>query len=234
MKRLLLFCTFIFIFSTLSAQKVLLVSVGYNGSNLRYAEKDAEDLVEVYKSKSVHNVMYELCTGPLATTDRVKATLDKCAEIARPEDTFIFFFSGHAGMQLYNGSFTYDELVSAVRDIDVANKIILINTCWSGNITNTDWENEIEPGENIMVLTSSRNSEHSGEYENMENGAFPTWLLAGLRGAADNSPRNKVVTPEEIFSYVKNGLDELSGRTGKEQHPKMKYNDKKMPVIKLK
>ena len=65
-------------------------------------------------------------------------------------------------------------------------------------------------------------------------GAFPTWLLAGLRGAADNSPRNKVVTPEEIFSYVKNGLDELSGRTGKEQHPKMKYNDKKMPVIKLK
>lgn len=234
MKRLLLFCAFILIFSSLSAQRVLLVSVGYNGGNLRYAEKDAEDLVEVYKSKSVHKVKYELCTGSLATTDRVKATLDKCAEMARPEDTFIFFFSGHAGLRLYDGSFSYDELMAAVRDIDVANKIILINTCGSGNLEGRDWNLEIDPGENLMVLTSCRGNESSSEYENMENGAFPTWLLAGLRGAADNAPRNKVVTPEEIFSYVKNGLDELADRTGKDQHPKMKYNNKKMPVIKLK
>ena len=101
MKRLFLLTIFFFILTSASAQRVFLISVGYNGSNLRYAEKDAKDVCRVFKIKSVDSLKYGLYTGSEATVSSVTAALSECEKIARPEDTFVFFFSGHCGMKFY-------------------------------------------------------------------------------------------------------------------------------------
>ena len=233
MKRLFLLTIFFFILTSASAQRVFLISVGYNGSNLRYAEKDAKDVCRVFKKRTADSLRYELCTGSDATVSHVTAALSKCERIARPEDTFVFFFSGHCGMKFYDGSFTYSQLYQHVKDINASNKAIIINTCYSGNAKNQDWNVDLEPGDNIMILTSCRSGETSAEYENLDNGAFPTWLVPGLAGRADKAPRDKVVTAIELYTYVNAGLEKLSERTGREQHPTMRIHNQQMPIIKL-
>ena len=233
MKRLFLLTIFFFILTSASAQRVFLISVGYNGSNLRYAEKDAKDVCRVFKIKSVDSLKYGLYTGSEATVSSVTAALSECEKIARPEDTFVFFFSGHCGMKFYDGSFTYSQLYQHVKGINASNKAIIVNTCYSGNAKNQEWNVDLGPGDNIMIMTSCRSGETSAEYENLDNGAFPTWLIPGLAGRADKAPQDKVVTAVELYDYIKTGLEELSERTGREQHPTMRIHNLQMPIIKL-
>ena len=67
------------------------------------------------------------------------------------------------------------------------------------------------------MFLSSRTNEYSIEKRNMKNGFFTAFLERGLRGGADTN-KDKVVTAKEIFTFVSNGVKNLSqGR----QHPVM-------------
>lgn len=70
----------------------------------------------------------------------------------------------------------------------------------------------------VALLTSAEASEVSLEDERWGggHGVFTHYLLEGMRGAADTSPRNGVVTLGELFEYVR---ENVKNATDYRQHP---------------
>lgn len=76
----------------------------------------------------------------------------------------------------------------------------------------------LEKLEGRRALASSRGDELSYEEERFGNSIFTHFLLKGLRGEADCSPRDGNVTIEELYSYV---YDNTKAATGGKQSPQL-------------
>ena len=90
----------------------------------------------------------------------------------------------------------------------------------------------------FYVLTASRHHELSWGHESGEAGNyFIDWLVEGIgtksKSPADASPKNKVLTLEELFSYVKKYNDHTfwDGYDYYTQHAQRYPKNSKYPVL---
>lgn len=208
--------------------KVYLVAVGisdYPGkrSDLNLPAKDAKAITELYKKNT--ELQYCQLLNSEATTDKIKAAMNKVFASAGENDKVVFFFSGHGykgGFKTYDGRLDYSDIQKAMSRSKCKNKMIFADACFAGKMrgkrqTNSQNIQNTRKNINVMLFLSSRDNEVSIEHRNMKNGFFTTYLINALRGNADTN-RDRIITAKELFKFVSENVANISDN---KQHPVM-------------
>jgi uncharacterized caspase-like protein len=138
------------------------------------------------------------------------------------------------------------EIKLSLRENLLAERVIMIaDTCHSAGLSgegardvgdssgaiNLYLKGASEAKKGLALLTSAATNQASFEDEKWGggHGVFTHFLLEGMRGAADNNPKNGVVTVGELFEYVRK---EVKKATEDGQHPCIgnEMFDRNLPV----
>ena len=227
------------------APQTWLVSVGNNlgrsdEPELRYAESDAERFASVMRQLGRVAPEQELVLRGGDASGFRKALLKTNAQIRRqangPTRALVVYYSGHAdavGLHMGDTTMSYDELRTIVESSPAKVRVLIVDSCRSGGITQVKGVRPAEPFairledridiEGFAVITSSAGSEDSQESDNLRASFFTHHLINALRGAADRNQDGRV-TLQEAYSYAYQETIRSSGRTLQLQHPTYAYD----------
>lgn len=214
--------------------------------NLTYAAKDAGDAYDLLTSQRAlyKHIVAKLLQNRQATKSNIERWFEAGCRVAKPQDTLIFYFSGHGTVDPESG----EQYLAVAHDTDVANlgetavpmsgldflgkiradhALIILDTCHAAGVADFASSpngpsffmlfEQFVTLRNKLLLTSSRTSEESWELLKLDNGVFTHLFLKGLKGDADAN-QNGRVTVEEVFRYVKDGTEKLTKGI---QHPEL-------------
>jgi tetratricopeptide (TPR) repeat protein len=195
---------------------------------LQFAERDAQSIYTIaispeggnFKQENVH-----VLEGAKATLANVRHEIGEwLPSVAKEGDRVLIYFAGHGFIYQGKGylapfdfdlnnvaatGYPMDELSVAIGSkIHATSKILLTDACHSGAISPEDVESlnakleKLNPS--LFSLTASRARERSFESPDLEggHGVFTYYVVRGMGGAADVSPRDGVVTADELSEYV--------------------------------
>jgi hypothetical protein len=198
--------------------------------SLAYANSDAALMgLTIYAGK-LGNILdehiYHLFNEK-ATAENIELILSHLSEIMSKEDQLFFYYSGHG---YFGGLYTYDlyaikmlsykKLRQHLQTINCKNKIIILDTCFSGslylntmddvNTLESYFDNETKyknrnRTSNTIVLMSSRLDESSYETVQLGHGLFTYYLCKGLNGAGDLN-LDKNISIEELYYYTRDNV----------------------------
>lgn len=218
--------------------KIWAVIVGvaaYNSMpSLRYTDDDAYKIYAFLKSPEGGALPDEQIKVLIDDSATKKGILDSMEELfakADNNDMVMLYFSGHG----LAGSFIphdFDGLNNRIKHSDIEaifqkskakHKVCYADACYSGSFEYgeksivgakmKDFYNKLEnTSSSTALMMSSRKHEISLEFLGLKQGVFSHFLIKGLGGEADKD-KNKMVTMEELFGYVKNGVREYTGYT---------------------
>jgi hypothetical protein len=179
--------------------------------------------------------------------------------------TLYVYFAGHGMPSLKDGDAficTYGadprfiehtgyKLETLYQDLDalpINKSIIFIDSCFSGASSRgtkmllTDArpalikvDNIRMPSDKIIAIAGSTGDQISSSYPEKEHGLFTYYLLRGLRGPADKD-EDKIISLNELYTYVNTNVSKVSRRKGIEQTPVMMPiadTIKKIPISKV-
>lgn len=229
------------------------VSEYENINDLQYADNDALAFSEMIKCAYP-------CVEPFLLTDehaKHDTLLNVLANImieANPNDTIIFFFSGHGdnesglpdqpGFLLTHNTPPTNYLIASLRVNDLKSFItqyvrqkniqvfLFIDACRAGQVSRSHPDGPKQTAaylqkafNNEVVVLACNPDQYSLEKGNLKHGVFTYFLVKGLEGAADLD-NDEVIYLEELRRYLH---DEVSSQTKKEQTPTTAGN----PIKKL-
>lgn len=165
---------------------------------------------------------------------------------ADKNDMVMLYFSGHglAGSFIphdfdgLNNRINHSDIEAIFQKSHAKHKVCYADACYSGSYNYgeksiagskmRDFYSKLEnTSSSTALMMSSRKNEISLEFLGLKQGVFSHFLIKGLGGEADKD-RDKLVTMDELFGYVKNGVREYTGYT---QTPVIMGNfNKMMPV----
>ena len=195
----------------------LLVGVSdYGGrtSDLPNTDDDARQLYESLRTAGLLHPASIVLTNEQATTKNVRDAFARAATAAGPNDTFLFFFSGHgdqvdvpvSAAELDGRSETIELRDAAMRDSELAPlfgsvrgrlSIVALDSCYSGGFRN------LISRPNVMGLFSSEEDLTSLVASQFKAGGFLAYFLReGLTGAADDDG-DHIVTAGELSTYIR-------------------------------
>lgn len=219
-----------------------LVAVGisdYPGTanDLRLCVADVDTIIKVYRTnftrRSSERLTVKRLTDSRASASAVLSLLRTTFAAARPEDTVVFYYSGHGcpgGFRLYDRQLSYDEVRRTMAQCKARTKIVYADACFAGRLRKGGRavSEESLRDVDILLFLASRSSEPSREKRTMGNGVFTYCLQQALRGRADRN-LDRVITARELFDYVRHRVLRL---TNNKQHPVMWGNfDDNLPVL---
>ncbi|MFK7927240.1 MAG: caspase domain-containing protein, partial [Myxococcota bacterium] len=202
---------------------------------LRYAERDAEQIVDVltelggFREDRV-TVLYQ------PNRETVQAALAHHAALAEAadDDLFVLYYSGHAdaqGLRLGPETYWFDSLKHDLRDINSTARLGVLDACRSGSITRFKGA-KVAPslfaGQDRLAatgevwLTATSADEVAQESESLRGGFFTHYLVSGLRGAADTG--DGLVDVDELRKYTYDKVVARSGQAGATQRPHFDVN----------
>jgi uncharacterized repeat protein (TIGR02543 family) len=166
---------------------------------IKYPDDDARDLAaQLSPIAGQDNI--KLVLNEQATNTGIYYAVKWLAEKAGPNDTALFYFSGHSAPH-YFGS--YDNLVSDhqmaewLDAIHSQKVVVILDTCHAGSFRN-------ELGQNgHILLMSCQPFESSLEDREFKHGVFTYYILQALNNfdSADTN-RNYELSAAEIFDYA--------------------------------
>ena len=236
--------------------------------NLKYADRDAEELVKVLQSPSGGAFEKERIVKLVneeATTANITRALRSFLKKPAKDDIVLIYFACHGAPDLDRPGIVYllthdtdpkdiSGTALPMREINLSLQenllaeriIILADTCHSAaigggiarrdgsdnsNVVNSYLREVSKSKGGIALLTSAEANEVSFEDKKWGggHGVFTYYLLEGMQGAADQKPRNGIVTVGELFDYVR---DNVQRATDNQQHPCIGTNnyDRNLPV----
>lgn len=183
-----------------------------DGGDLPRTDEDAINLARGLSSRGLMNEQDGiLLTDAQATRQNVRAGLAQLAQRVGPEDTFIFFFSGHGNQEgpgatneldgrdesiaLYDGIMLDDELVGLLGGISARVSILSLDSCRAGGFARDFID---RPGR--IGLFSSEEDVNSG-VPNEAGGYLAMYLHEAVQGRAD-ADHDATVTAEELTHYL--------------------------------
>jgi tetratricopeptide (TPR) repeat protein len=195
---------------------------------LQFAERDAQSIYTILISPEGGNFKQEnvhVLTGAKATLAAVRHEIgDWLPSVAKDGDRVLIYFAGHGLVDRGKGylapfdldldnigatGYPMEELGVAIGSkIQAKSKILLTDACHSGAISPADTENLngklAALDKSLFSLTASRASERSFESPDLQggHGVFTYYVVKGLEGEADTSPRDGIVTADELSEYV--------------------------------
>ncbi len=195
---------------------------------LQFPESDAQSIYTVLISPEGGNFKQEnvhMLTGAKATLAAIRHEIGEwLPSVAKDGDRVLIYFAGHGLVFQSKGylapfdvdldnigatGYPMEELgVTIGSKIQAKSKILLTDACHSGAISPTDTENLngklAALDKSLFSLTASRASERSFESPDLQggHGVFTYYVVKGLEGEADTSPRDGIVTADELSEYV--------------------------------
>ena len=195
----------------------LLVGVsdyGERTSGLPNTDDDARQLYNSLRTSGLLHPASVLLTNEQATTKAVSEAFQRAAAAAGPNDTFLFFFSGHGDqvdvpasaaeldgraetIELYDAAMTDAQLAPLFASVRGRLSIVAIDACYSGGFRN------LISRPNVMGLFSSEEDLTSLVASRFKAGGFLAYFLrAGLTGEADDDG-DRIVSAGELSTYVR-------------------------------
>jgi hypothetical protein len=195
----------------------LLVGVSdYGGrvSPLANTDADAQELYNSLQAAGLLHPASRVLTNGQATTKAVAEAFVRAAAQAGPNDTFLFFFSGHGDqadvpasaaeldgraetIELFDAAMTDAELAPLFASVRGRMSIVVIDACYAGGFRN------LISRPNVMGLFSSEEDLTSLVASRFKAGGFLSYFLrAGLTGEADEDG-DRIVSAGELSTYVR-------------------------------
>lgn len=230
MKRLSLIMFLLFtLLLGVNAQKTyaLLTGISNYGDesvNLASTTKDVESLRQVLLNQKAK---VTISTSKYATYQNIMKRLDAIIQLAKPEDTIIFYFSGHGDTGCFVAygltAFMYSDLIKKLSKAKAGHVFCFIDACKSGSVASASsnsfgWGQNI--GEKITFFMGCRANEYSYENQWLGHGFFTQALLKGLRGKADANGDRKI-TVRELFDYIHSDVVARTKDRQMPQHPQL-------------
>ncbi len=208
--------------------------------NLNFAEPDAAAVLGFFSTasstlfRSVQTT--QLMNGNATRTDLI-SKLQSLRQTG-PEDVVILYLAGHgesAGSDWYflPHDVVYPERADELRTKGVSSReirdlvmqigakkvLLLMDACKSGfalqafSVRGVDERRalaQLAHANGIHLMAASSKDQFASEVQELGHGVFTYTLLKGLKGEADGSPRDGVVTVRELLAFVEAQLPELS------------------------
>ncbi|HYJ52093.1 MAG TPA: caspase family protein [Allosphingosinicella sp.] len=195
----------------------LLVGVsdyGERTSGLPNTDEDARQLYNSLRQSGLLHPASVVLTNEEATTKAVAEAFARAAAAAGPNDTFMFFFSGHGDqvdvpasaaeldgraetIELYDAAMTDAELAPLFARVRGRLSIVAIDACYSGGFRS------LVNRPNVMGLFSSEEDLTSLVASRFKAGGFLAYFLrTGLSGEADDDG-DRIVSAGELSTYVR-------------------------------
>lgn len=191
-----------------------------NQSQLYGCADDARLLGEAMRAAHLQDASDQLVLPDgLATRQAFLGGIHQMAELARPEDVVLVFFSGHGQQMpddqgpdeldaldetivLFDGPIRDDEVVGALDRIRAGTVILALDSCHSGGFAR-DWVTRA----GRVGLFSSDEDVLSDTAEPHQAGGYLSWhLRRGVLGDADARPRDGVLHAGELTDFLVDGF----------------------------
>jgi hypothetical protein len=187
---------------------------GERTSPLENTDDDARQLFNSLRAAGLLHPASTVLTNAEATTQAVRAAFQRAAAAAGPNDTFLFFFSGHGDqvdvpvsaaeldgrsetIELYDDAMTDAQLAPLFASVRGRLSIVAIDACYAGGFRN------LISRPNVMGLFSSEEDLTSLVADRFKAGGFLAYFLReGLTGQADGDG-DRIVTAGELSTYVR-------------------------------
>jgi Caspase domain len=189
----------------------------YQGTanNLAYTDEDAVKMAESLRRAGVLADQSVVLTNAQATIAGVRAAFQRVAAQAGPNDTFLFFYSGHGtqtrstpsasepdgkeeAIVMVDGLISDDEMATMFRQVRAGTSIIALDACFSGGFSR-----DVVSIPGVMGLFSSEEDLTSAVADKFEAGGYLSLFLRnGLGGEADAN-RNGALTAGELSVYLR-------------------------------
>lgn len=217
------------------SRAALVVGVNFydHFNNLRGCVNDANRIAELlsFHENGERNFEVKKICGDFKPNEVISyELLDEIKELFsnRHNEVALFYFSGHGGITPQNGGFlaTSDtddistgismaELIEIINDSPVKNKIIVMDTCHSGEMGNhpTFPRSGSCIDEGVTILTASSKEQESieeGESLYSKHGVFTRLLIDALEGGASSILGQ--ITPGSIYSHIDKALGSFGQR----------------------
>jgi uncharacterized caspase-like protein len=205
-------------------------------ANLKFADKDAQDLAAFWRSQEgrlVARVEGETLVNAQATLANIEAALDRLIAQVRPGDRVAISLSGHGApgtewaflpndfdpARRSDNRLTAGALRAKVAQLTARGALVLlvIDACHSGAVGNF--------GDGVVAFVSCQPEQYSFEDPGQRNGLFTKALIEALQGQADIN-HDGIVSLAEVDAYVTARVQELTrqmeaggARLRSEQHP---------------
>ncbi|MCA9609978.1 MAG: caspase family protein [Myxococcales bacterium] len=185
-------------------------------NDLPECANDARKLAEAVRNQGNMPSSQEfLFTDAQATTTNIRQAMQTIASRIRPDDVFIFFYSGHGGqtdsstdsreiderdeyMFVYDGRLMDDEVGRMFDQIHARVSMIALDACFAGGFAK-----DVITRRGVVGLFSSEEDVTSGVASNFQAGGYLShFLRLGIGGEADNDPNNDILTVGELTHYT--------------------------------
>ena len=208
--------------------------------NLNFAQPDAAGILKFFSSapstlfRTVNST--ELFNNG-ATKAELLATLQGLKNTA-PEDVVIVYLAGHGesvGPDWYflphdvvyperpeevrQKGISSQEIKDLVIQIGAKKVLFLIDACKSGfalqafsarGVDERQALAQLARANGVHIVAAATKDQYASEVQELGHGVFTYTLLEGLRGQADGSPKDGIVTVRELLAFVEARLPELS------------------------
>lgn len=188
-------------------------------ADLPDTDGDAKGLALQMEQAGVLNPASIVLTNAEATRAGVRAAFARLAAQAGPQDTFLFFFSGHgdrvraaAGspeldgetetIELRDGALTDRELAQMFSTLRTRLAVVALDSCFSGGF------NDVVSRPNVMGIFSSEEDLTSQVASTYGAGGYLShFLTAGMSGEADEDG-DSMLTAGELAEYLRRSFRE--------------------------
>jgi hypothetical protein len=193
-------------------------------------ESDGEAIMQILRNIEIcgyNDSSVQHLSGKQATLANINTAILNAAKSLEPEDPFLFFYSGHGGMDddggilaPYDADMSNDsgilksaDLAKMMKSLPSKRKLLVIDACHSGGLTLTapitksakplsnSILRELESGEGSVVIASSRSTESSYIQPGDPLSLFTKHIVAALRGAAGHDSEG-FVRVFDLFNFV--------------------------------
>jgi WD40 repeat protein len=194
--------------------------------NLRYSVNDAKTfakLLEKVASKTYDKIEIKLLTKKDETTKQsIEKALKSYRKKTNQNDTFLFFGATHGFIDELDGKYYFitsdydgelknsigkDSLVELLAKIKMQNKLVILDTCYSGEASEDMIEDLINPS--IQKIANYGLSVYAGSGKKEEalegykgHGLFTYTLLEGLKNIKKIGNGDKKITVSELGSFI--------------------------------
>ncbi len=188
--------------------------IGAEVEGLRYTRNDL-DLISSALAKYDYNI-----SRPVGDKYDILKELEKTCKIIKQSDTFIFYFTGHGfveGGSLYlkytdDTDINISIIFSELRRCYARNKLIILDTCSSGNAFN-DWSIKIDE-DNYCLLTATKQLQPAKEVEKYK-ASFLSYHINKALTEIFAANDKKQITVRTLIDY----LEEAQSDYNKQEKP---------------
>lgn len=159
------------------------------------------------------NILTGTGPGDMVTRKQLKEEIRDL--FSGDEEIALLYFAGHGHVEATGGylcasdtttgddGLPMGEVLRLANDSKVSNKIILLDSCYSGIAGTTDKDPRFaELSHGLTILTASSDKQYALETD--EGGVFTTLLVDALEGAAANLEGK--ITPGSVYAHIDQSL----------------------------